>query len=103
VSNEQHLHGVNYNRGSTGSLPEDIGDTKKKRQRQKHVQHWQQFTRAQYQAIDSRKKNWMPTNQISSMSARAHVFRERRARALQLSGVYKESRVAFRATRVRVS
>ena len=54
VSSEQHLHGVNYN-GPEGApvvegLPEEtngIGDSRK-RQRQKHVRHWQQFTRAHF-------------------------------------------------------
>ena len=45
----------------------------------------------------------MPTNQIRAMSTQARVPREVRARALQPSGVYKESRVAYRAIRVRVS
>ena len=39
-------------------------------------------------------KIWMPTNEIRAVSAGAHVFRELRARALQASRVYKESRVA---------
>jgi len=29
-------------------------ETQEKRQRQKHTRHWQQFTRAQSQAVDSR-------------------------------------------------
>ena len=40
------------------SQPEEansIGNSRKKRQRRKHAQHWQQFTRAQFQAVDSRQ------------------------------------------------
>ena len=48
-------------------------------------------------------KIWMSTNQIRAISASAHVSRELRARALQALRVYKESRVAYRAIRVRVS
>ena len=48
-------------------------------------------------------KIWMPTNQIRATSARARVSCELCARALQASRVYKESRVAYRAIRVRVS
>ena len=63
-------------------LPEEtngIGDSgKKKRQRQKHAQHWQQFMRAR--SIPG--KIWMPTNQIRTITARAHASRELRARAL---------------------
>jgi len=39
-------------------------------------------------------KIWMPTNQIRAAFLRAYVSREVRARALQASRVYKESRVA---------
>ena len=48
-------------------------------------------------------KIWMPTNQITAISVRAHVFRELRARAPRHLGVYKESQVAHRLSRVRVS
>ena len=48
-------------------------------------------------------KIWMTTNQITAVSACACVSRELRARALQDLGIYKESRVAYRAIRVRVS
>jgi len=44
VSTEQHLHGVNYNRGSASGRGPTGGDQrhwKKKRQRQKHTHHWQ--------------------------------------------------------------
>ena len=37
-------------------LPEEtnaIGDPRKKRQRQKHTHHWQQFARAHFQAVVS--------------------------------------------------
>ena len=45
----------------------------------------------------------IPTNQIRVLSARAHVSRELCVRALRHLGVYKESRVAHKAIRVRVS
>jgi len=48
-------------------------------------------------------KIWMTTNQMRAVSACARVPRELRARALQDLGIYKESRVAYRAIRVRVS
>ena len=61
VSTEQHLHGVNYNRGSAGQWqrayqrrPTPL-ETQEKRQRQKHAHHWQQLTRAQSQAVDSQQ------------------------------------------------
>jgi len=47
VTTEQHLHGVNYNRGSASGRGPTRGDQrhwrlkkKKKRQRQKHAHHW---------------------------------------------------------------
>jgi len=86
VSTEQHLHGVNYNRSrenASGRGPTG-GDQrhwrlKKKRQRQNHAQHLQQFTRAQFPS----RQIWIPTNQIKAIS---HVSRELRARALQAFG-----------------
>jgi len=33
--------------------PTPLHETQEKRQRQKHATHWQQFTRAQFQAVDS--------------------------------------------------
>ena len=51
----------------------------KKRQRQKHVHHWQKLTRAQ--SIPG--KIWMPTNQIRAISPRSRVSREPLARALK--------------------
>ena len=50
----QHLHVVNYNRGSasgrgpTGGDYYGIRDSRKKRQRQKHAHYWQQFTSADF-------------------------------------------------------
>jgi len=45
-------------------LPQEanaIGDSRKKRQRQKHTPHWQHLTRAQVQPVDSRQN--LDTNQ----------------------------------------
>ena len=69
-------------------LPEQataIGDSRKTTQRQKHAQHWQLFTRAQFPGGRFPGKIWMPTNQIRSMSTGARVSRELHTRALQAS------------------
>ena len=52
-STEQHLQGVNYNRGSASSRRPTRGGQrhwglKKKRQRHRHAHHWQQLTRARF-------------------------------------------------------
>jgi len=53
-------HRVNYNRGSargrgpTRRRPTPL-ETQEKRQRQKHADHWQPFTRAQFPGVDSRQ------------------------------------------------
>jgi len=54
------VYQVNYSRGSASSKGLTRGGQRhwrpqKKRQRQKHAHYWQQFTRAQLQAIDSRE------------------------------------------------
>ena len=48
-------------------------------------------------------KIWISTNQITAISAGAHVPREVSARALSHLGVYKESQSSDQAIRVRVS
>ena len=74
-------------------LPEEangIGDARKRKQKQKTTET---DTRSSlgtvYACTMSRQsipgKIWMPTNQIRAMSARAHVYREVRARARQTS------------------
>ena len=80
-----------------------IGDPRKKRQRQKHVHHWQKLTRAEfpgsrfpakfgYQPI---KLELYPLEHASPANyVRVH---------LQHPGVYKDSRVAYRVIQVRVS
>ena len=37
--------------------PTPLEAQEKKRQRQKHAHHWQQFTRARFQAVDSRQNS----------------------------------------------
>jgi len=87
VSTEQHLHGVNYNRGSVSGKEETngIGDSRKATETE---------PRASLATVYACTvpgwlipgKIWMPTNQIRAISAGAHVSRELRARALQASG-----------------
>ena len=62
-----------------------IGDTRQKRQGQKHAHHGQQFTRAEFLGRQFPGKIWMPTNQIRVIPTNAHVSRELRARAPQVS------------------
>ena len=108
VSMEQHLHGVNYKRGSASGRGSTRGGQRHWRLKQKTTET---ETRASLATVYACRfpgwsipgKIWMPTNQIGAVSARAHVSRELRARAHGHLGVYKESRVAYRAIRVRVS
>ena len=69
------------------SLPEEangIGDSKQKRQRRKHAHRWQHFTRAPFQAVDSRQN--LDANQSNQrIIPLARVSRELRVRALQAS------------------
>ena len=99
VSTEQHLHGFNDNRGSAGRGPTG-GDQrqwrfkKKKRQRQNHAHHWQQFTRAQlpggqfpvkFVCQPIKLELYPPPHAYPANYVRVH---------LRHLGVYKESRVA---------
>ena len=64
MSADQLLHGVNYNRGSASGRGTSGGELrhwrlkKKKRQRQKHAHHWQQFTRDSSQTHDCSRQNF---------------------------------------------
>ena len=105
---EQYLHGVNYNRGSASSRGPNVGGQRhwrppKKRPRQKHAYHGQKFTRAPFpgslfpgnfgcQPIKLELCTLMHTYPANYV--RVH-FRHLR--------VYKESRGAYQAIRVRVS
>jgi len=80
----------------------------KKRQRQSHTHHCQQFTRAEFPAGQLPAKfGWRPIKLELYPLVHTYVSRElrarARARALQDLRVYKESGVAYRAIRVRVS
>ena len=129
VSSEQHLHGVNYNgldgrslvlgrkTGGSAHLQRTGGSASGRGPTGGDQRHWGLKKSTETEARSSLAtvyacrvywwsipgKTWMPTNQIRAMSVRARVFRELYARALQDLGVYKESRVAHRAIRVRVS
>jgi len=88
-------------------LPEEtngIGNSrKKKRQRQKHAHNWQGFTRAEFPG------GWFPAKFgcqpiKSEKYLLAHAYPANYVRVhFRHLGVYKESRVAYRAIRVRVS
>ena len=57
VSTEQHLELPQRERQwqrASRRRPTAL-ETQEKRQRQKHAHHWQQFTRAQFQVVDSRQ------------------------------------------------
>ena len=87
-------------------LPEKangIGDSRKKRQRQKHAHNGQQFTRAPF--LGGRfpaKFGCQPIKLEPSQLAHTHPANCERVHLRHL-GVYKESRVTYRAIRVRVS
>ena len=87
-------------------LPEEangIGDSRKKRQRQKHAHNGQQFTRAPF--LGGRfpaKFGCQPIKLEPSQLAHTHPANCERVHLRHL-GVYKESRVTYRAIRVRVS
>ena len=104
----QHLHVVNYNRGSaSGRGPtgggQRLGDSRKKRQRWKHAHHWQQLTRAQFPGGRIPAKfGCQPIKFQLYPLTHAHPANYVRVH-LRLLGVYKGSRVAHQATRVRVS
>jgi len=86
-------------------LPEEtnaIGDSRK-RQRQKHVHHWQKLTRAQIPGGRFPAKfGYQPIK--LELYPLAHTYAANYVRVhLQHPGVYKDSRVAYRVIRVRVS
>jgi len=69
------------------SLPEEanaIEDSRKNDIGGKHAQLWQQLMRALSRILIP-GKIWIPTNQIRALPARARVYRQLRARALQAS------------------
>ena len=89
LSTEQHFHGVNYNRGSASQrgLPEkanSIQDSSKNDRDGNTLTTGHTLRVHGFQVVDSRD-NWTPTNQIRALSARAHLSRELRARALLAS------------------
>ena len=87
-------------------LPEEaneVGDSRKNRQRQNHVHHWQQFTRAQFPGRRFPAKfGYQPIKLELYPLVHTHTANCVRVHVSHL-GVYKESPVAHRATRVRVS
>jgi len=93
-----------YNRGSASGRGPNGEDSRKKKTTETEARS--PLATVYTCTISGRSipgKIWMPTNQITAISARAHVFRELRARAPRHLGVYKESQVAHRLSRVRVS
>ena len=108
VSTEQHLYGDNYNRGSVSGRGPTGGDQrhwrlKKKRQRQNHAHHWQQFTRAQFPGGRFPAKFGCQPIKLE-LYPLAHTYPANYVRVhFRHLGVYKESREAYRAIRVRVS
>ena len=108
VYTEKHLYGDNYNRGSASGRGPTGGDQrhwrlKKKRQRQKHAHYWQQFTRAQFPGGRFPAKfGCRPIKLEIYLLAHTHPANYVRVHFRHL-GVYKESREAYRAIRVRVS
>ena len=76
---------------------------KKKRQRQKHAHHWQQFTRALFPGGRFPAKFGCQPIKLE-LYPLAHTYPANYVRVhFRHLGVYKESRVAYRAIRVRVS
>jgi len=108
VSTEQHLHGVNYNRGSSSGREPTGGDQrhwrlKKKRQRQNHAHHRQLFTRAQFPGGRFPAKFGSQPIKLE-LYPLAHTYTANYVRVhFRHLGVYKGSRVAHRAIRVKVS
>jgi len=88
---EQQLHGVNYNRGSASSKGPTGGGQRHwrlKKKKKTETQARSPLATAYSCTVSGWSipgKIWMPTNQIRAISARAHVSRELRARALQAS------------------
>ena len=87
-------------------LPEEtngIGDSRKKRQRQNHAHHRQQFTRAQFPGGRFPAKFGCQPIKLE-LYPLAHTYPANYVRVhFRHLGVYKESRVAYQAIRVRVS
>ena len=89
LGTEQHLHGVNYNRGSASGRGPTGGDQRDWRLKKTTETE----TRSQLATVYTCTvpgwsipgKIWMPTNQIRAISVGAHVSRELRARAPQAS------------------
>jgi len=78
-------------------------ETQEKRQRQKHADHWQQFTRAQFPGGQFPAKFWYQPIKLQ-LHPFTHTYPANYVRVLfRHLGVYKESRVAYRAILVRVS
>ena len=88
---EQHLHGVNYKRGSASSREPNGGVQRHWKLKKKTTET---VTRSSLATVYACRvsgwsipgKIWMLTNQIRAVATRAHVPRELRARALQASG-----------------
>ena len=113
VSTEQHLqlHGVNYNRRSASGGGPTRGSQrhwrlKRKRQRQKRAHHRQQFARAKFQdackVCFPAKFSCQPIK-LELYPPCTRIPRITCACTSGISGVYKESRVAYQVIRVRVS
>jgi len=81
VSTEQHLHGVNYNRGSAIGIIWRL----MKNDRDRSTLNTGNSLRVHGCRSSIPGKIWMPTNQIRAITARAHASRELRARAPQAS------------------
>jgi len=78
-------------------------ETQEKRQRQKHAHGWQHFTRAQFQGGQFPAKFGCQPIKLE-LYPLAHTYPANCVRVhFRHLGVYKESRVAYRAIRVRVS
>ena len=99
LGTKQYLHGVNYNRGSASGRGPTGGDQrhwrlKKKRQRQKHAHHQQQFTRAQFPGGRFPAKFGCQPIKLE-LYPLAHTYPANYVRVhFRHLGVYKESRVA---------
>ena len=80
-----------------------IGDSRKKRQRRKHAHLWQQFTRARFPVGQFPVKFGRQPIKLENYPY-VHTYPANYVRVhFRHLGVYKESPVAYRAIRVRVS
>ena len=104
VSTQQHLHGLNYNRGSASGRGPIGGHWRlNKRQRQKHVQHWQHFTRAHSPGGRSPAKFGFQPIKLQ-LYPLAHTYPANYVRVhFRSLRVYKDSQTAHRTFQVRVS